>query len=358
MVILDRFRDVDVANMEECVALHEVRRFFVRAGIYLATDETLRQARACFVSHVCKLQPLAQAAMESDHRMSFMAKDIRAAIRCIDPRMAIYGFDAGEDKPEKSTAHGDNNSDDDDDGASASGSDDGASTSGSDDGSDEDDELDRHVEETLGRDEDFGDGDFSDGEVAGDLLNAAAFASEDALWVDEEGILRISEDDAYAVSTMEQESPYLLPRSAVLRIWSIATNLPILPAALSALHSTTEHFLFKEMSDGKLGSDMACTILQGLIMEQASTVDFLEAQVASQASKLETHESTIEKLRKQLTERKVPRKSLALSDANIGSNLIKGKLSTPRKRLSSEMLQENQVPTPQALRHTRSAHHR
>ncbi|KDO25223.1 hypothetical protein SPRG_09472 [Saprolegnia parasitica CBS 223.65] len=352
MAILDRFRDVDVANMEECVALHEVRRFFVRAGIYLATDETLRQARACLVAHVCKLQPLAQAAMESDHRMRFMAKDIRAAIRCIDPRMTIYGFDAGEDKPEKSTADvddGDNNGGDE----SASGSDDG-----SDDDSDEDEETDRQVEEALGQDEAFGDGDFSDGEEAGDELNAAAFAAEDAMWVNEEGILRISENDAYIVSTTEQESPYLLPRSAVLRIWSIATNLPILPAALSALHSAMEHFLFKEMADGKLGSDMACTILQGLIMEQASTVDSLEAQVASQASELQGRVSTIEKLRKQLTERNVPRKSLALTDANVGSSLIKDKLSTPRKRLSSDMLQENQVPTPQALRYTRSSHHR
>ncbi|OQR87059.1 hypothetical protein ACHHYP_09602 [Achlya hypogyna] len=336
MVFTAYLREADIAAMEDCIKLHEVRRFFLRAGLYLATDATTSQARTTLVAFVADLLKRAQGAMELDGRMEFVAKDIRAALAFIDPRLRIYGLDNVTDEPSQ------------DDDASNSDDESDADDSSSESDSDADDEVDRQVEEALGDEPDFGDGDFSDSEEAGNAGYTAAFAREDALWINENGVFRLENGDAETASAAELDIPYLIPRSAFVSMCAVASNLTISRAGLSALHSAAEHFLFKELENGKLGSDIACTMLQDFVTEQAAERAELEAQIATQAAQLTVLTAKLDKFKQ---DKMTPRKSLALSDGNTVRVALKDKFGTPRKRLSSEMLQENQPPTPQSVRY-------
>ncbi|OQS00369.1 hypothetical protein THRCLA_05981 [Thraustotheca clavata] len=328
---MNRLQTSDVNSMEACVDMKDIRRFFVRAGLQLTTDECLGMARTALVAYVNEIIPHTIANMEMNYRMKCLAEDVSTAMQFCNGPKRVYGFEDVDAEPDEGLESENDVEDEENEENEKSEQD-------SDD-SDDDEEWNKKVDNEIEKDEEAGDGYYSDAENQGMDRHLETYTEEDSHWIEDNRFNRIEDSDVERILSKDQPNPYLIPRSAFARMWDIAMNVSISKAALSMLHNAAEYYLYSELSNGKLGSDIACVVLQSLIMEQAEERDRLENQIETQAVKIKEQKAAITKLKNQ---RGTPRKSLAVTDPNASAQK-----KIQRKRLSCEMLQENQPPTPQ-----------
>ncbi|RLO05574.1 hypothetical protein DYB28_006515 [Aphanomyces astaci] len=109
----------------------------------------------------------------------------------------------------------------------------------------------------------------------------AEYADEDAMWdTSDDGYVRLDDAQMQVALSREIATPYVVSRNVLLQMWMALTTLPITRPALSALHSAVEHFIGRELVDGKLGSQLLYTVMERLVVQQTDETERLEAEVA------------------------------------------------------------------------------
>jgi len=329
-----------------------VRRILLRAGVSLATDTITQKIQQQWFELVQQLMKDAQISLQHDNRMTFRAKDIVIAAKGIG--LKIYGYedaDQMENRDEEKVMV----SSDDEEYSDESSSED----SSCDESEDECKHIDGKESAQNTRDSEFGDGEFSDAGTDAEEKFTIYFDNEDKLWFEEDGFLRITEEDVERVvrADMARDSgtPYLIPRSTMLKVWTYLSSLPITRAGLSAMHNVTEQHIYNQLAHGKLGSDIAFSILQDLCLEQACKNEQLEKKISKQAQMLANEKTKLQKMvqrqkklekSEQSRTKELHRSTRRVPLAPLNDNIPKpakvntGK-STPsrrKKRLSDEML--------------------
>ncbi|RHY40067.1 hypothetical protein DYB38_008869 [Aphanomyces astaci] len=247
----------------------DVQRFMCRAGIQVGTDASMQKVQQAFAEFVRDVQKAAIASMEADRRLTVYAKDIATALSVHPSRIQLYGFDdivEGEDSIHDSEDENDASDQDDDD----------ICESSDDECSDDEGAVDG---EEYFDDSAYGEGEFSDADDSG--AHDAEYADEDAMWdTSDDGFVRLDDAQMQVALSREIATPYVVSRNVLLQMWMALTTLPITRPALSALHSAVEHFIGRELVDGKLGSQLLYTVMERLVVQQTDETERLEAEVA------------------------------------------------------------------------------
>ncbi|ETV98148.1 hypothetical protein H310_08887 [Aphanomyces invadans] len=303
----------------------DVQRFMCRAGIQVGTDAAMNKVRLAFAEFLRDIQKSAIASMEADQRLTVYAKDIAAALIVHPTRTKLYGFD---DVVEESIDDCDDDAFSDDESEGGAGDDD-ESSSNDDSCSDVESGEDLATgNEDVCDDRSFGDGEFSDAEDT--IKHAAQFTDEDALWdASHVGFVRLESEKMQLALSREVSSPYMVSRHVVLKMWIALTPLAITRPALSALHNAVEHVIYRELVDGKLGSQFLYTVMESIVEEQAAETDRLEAELVECRASLDQERAARKRGRGGLREGSIYRENIPLPTSHPSPS------SPPLKKTSS-----------------------